>query len=122
MVPANAALETVDLGPPAGSASALNFIAGRIAEVRQERVAGELRRYGEEEGTVLRTAILDAVSRESGRVATPSGLAITGLARPLGGCATGDRPVRRQAGRRLQSSAAGRELTATPLRAGWALR
>jgi len=41
------------------------------------RVAGELQRYGEEEGTVLRTAILDAVSRESGRVATPSGLAIT---------------------------------------------
>jgi len=31
---------------------------------------------------VLRTAILDAVSRESARVATPSGLAITGLARP----------------------------------------
>src|SRR5205807_9175104 len=36
MVPANAALETLDLGPPAGSASAPNFIAGGIAEVRQE--------------------------------------------------------------------------------------
>lgn len=41
------------------------------------RVSGELKRYGEEEGTVLRTAILAAVSRKIGRVAAPSGLAIT---------------------------------------------
>jgi hypothetical protein len=41
------------------------------------RVAGELQRYGAEEGTVLRKAILEAVSRETGRVATPPGLAIT---------------------------------------------
>ena len=41
------------------------------------RVSGDLKRYGEEEGTVLRTAILTAVSRKLGRVAAPSGLAIT---------------------------------------------
>lgn len=41
------------------------------------RVGGELKRYGEEEGTVLRTAILAAVSRKIGRVVAPSGLAIT---------------------------------------------
>jgi hypothetical protein len=40
-------------------------------------VSGELKRYGEEEGTVLRTAIVTAVSRKLGRVATPAGLAIT---------------------------------------------
>jgi hypothetical protein len=41
------------------------------------RVSGELKRYGEEEGAVLRTAILTAVSRKLGRVAAASGLAIT---------------------------------------------
>lgn len=43
------------------------------------RVSGELKRYGDEEGKVLRTAILTAVSRKLRRVAAaaPSGLAIT---------------------------------------------
>jgi hypothetical protein len=47
------------------------------------RVSGELKRYGEEEGTVLRTAILTAVSRELGQVAAPSGLAITVVVQDL---------------------------------------
>jgi hypothetical protein len=62
---------------PAAAAAAAG--RGRFAP----RVSGELKGYGEEEGTVLRTAILTAVSRELGQVAAPSGLAITAVVQDL---------------------------------------
>jgi hypothetical protein len=58
------------------------LLAGQLAATTIEfapRVTTQLQRYGSEEGDALRSAILAAVSRETGRLATPEGLVLTVL-------------------------------------------
>ena len=57
------------------------------------RVTTQLQRYGTEEADALRSAILGAVSRETGRVATPEGLVLTVLVQDV----VPTHPTRKQA-------------------------
>ena len=56
------------------------LLAGELAVTAIEfapRVTTKLQRYGADEAATLRSAILAAVARETGRVATPESLAVT---------------------------------------------
>jgi hypothetical protein len=72
------------------------LFAGQLAATTIEfapRVTTQLQRYGSEEAGALRSAILAALSRETGRVATPGGLVLTVLVQDV----VPTHPTRKQA-------------------------
>src|SRR2546426_6206138 len=55
------------------------LLAGELSAIAIDfppRLTAKLQRYGTDETAALRAAILAAVARETGRVATPDGLAV----------------------------------------------
>src|SRR5436309_2546110 len=55
------------------------LLAGKLSAIAIDfppRLMAKLQRYGTDETAALRAAILAAVARETGRVATPDGLAV----------------------------------------------